>query len=122
MIERLPGLLLVLGSVITEGLGHVAFKRAADFGHNSPTAIAVLRTALKQYKWVGSGVACFVAEGLCWSFALKTLDVSLAYPIGSLELVVIMVLSRVILKEQVGLRRWVGITLIIGGTILVGLS
>jgi drug/metabolite transporter (DMT)-like permease len=53
---------------------------------------------------------------------LKTLDVSMAYLISSLELVIVMVFCRLLLKEQIGLRRWVGVVLIIGGTILVGLS
>lgn len=122
MIERLPGLLLVLGSVITESFGHIAFKQAADFGHYSQTVLSVLRLALKQYKWISLGIVCFVVEGLCWTFALKTLDVSLAYPIGGLELVVIMVLCRLLLKERVGLRRWLGVMLIVGGTLLITIS
>jgi undecaprenyl phosphate-alpha-L-ara4N flippase subunit ArnE len=122
MIERLPGLLLILGSAITEGLGHIAFKQAADFGSHGHSVLSVLRLALKQYKLIALGVMCFVLEGLCWTFALKTLDVSLAYPIGSLELVVIMLLCLVLLKEKVGLRRWVGVALIVGGTLLVGAS
>jgi undecaprenyl phosphate-alpha-L-ara4N flippase subunit ArnE len=71
---------------------------------------------------IAAGITCFVLEWLCWTFALKTLDVSLAYPIGSLELVVIAVLCLVLLKEQVGFRRWVGVALIVGGTLLVGAS
>jgi undecaprenyl phosphate-alpha-L-ara4N flippase subunit ArnE len=122
MIERLPGFLLILGSVVTEGLGHIAFKRAADFGRHGRSVLSVLQLALKRYKLIASGMACFVLEGLCWTFALKTLDVSLAYPIGSLELVVITVLCVVLLKEQVGFRRWVGVALIVGGTLLVGTS
>jgi len=122
MIERLPGLLLILGSVITEGLGHIAFKRAADFGSHGRSILSVLRLALKRYKLVASGIACFVLEGLCWTFALKTLDVSLAYPIGSLELVVIMILCSVLLKEQISFCRWFGMVLIVGGALLVGAS
>jgi drug/metabolite transporter (DMT)-like permease len=122
MIERLPGLLLVLGSVITEGLGHIAFKQSVDVGCYNHTTLAVLRLALKRYKLVSLGVACFVVAGFCWTFALKTLDVSMAYLISSLELVIIMVFCRLLLKEQIGLWRWVGVVLIVGGTILVGLS
>jgi undecaprenyl phosphate-alpha-L-ara4N flippase subunit ArnE len=122
MIERLPGLLLILGSVITESLGHIAFKKAADFGHHGKRILSVLRLALEQYKWINLGIACFVAKGLCWTFALKTLDVSLAYPISGLELVVIMVLCRLLLKERVGLHRWLGVTLITIGTLLVTIS
>jgi len=122
MIERLPGLLLILGSVVTEGLGHIAFKQAADFGGHRFSVLSILRSALKQHKLIALGVMCFVLEGLCWTFALKTLDISLAYPIGSMELVVIMLLCMVLLKEKVGLRRWVGVALIVGGTLLVGAS
>ena len=122
MIERLPGFLLILGSVITEGLSHIAFKRAADSGRHGSSILSVLRLALSRYKLIAAGITCFVLEWLCWTFALKTLDISLAYPIGSLELVVITVLCRALLKEQVGLRRWVGVALIVGGTLLVGAS
>lgn len=122
MIERLPGFLLILASVITEGLSHIAFKRAADLGGHCHSIMAVLKLVMKQYRLIVLGIMCFVIEGICWTFALKKLDVSLAYPIGSLELVVIMVLCRALLKEQVGLRRWVGVALIVGGTLLVGVS
>jgi undecaprenyl phosphate-alpha-L-ara4N flippase subunit ArnE len=122
MIERLPGFLLIFGSVIAEGLCHIAFKRAADSGRHGSSVLSVLRLALSRYKLIAAGITCFVLEWLCWTFALKTLDVSLAYPIGSLELVVITVLCRALLKEQVGFRRWVGVVFIVGGTLLVGAS
>ncbi len=122
MIERLPGFLLILGSVVTEGLGHIAFKRAADSGSQEHSILSILRIALKQYNLIVSGVICFIVEGLCWTFALKKLDVSLAYPIGSLELVVITLLCLILLKEKVTFRRWLGVALIVGGTLLVGAS
>jgi drug/metabolite transporter (DMT)-like permease len=122
MIERVWGLIFVIGAVAAESAAHLAFKRAADSGRYSRTAWSSLRMVMGQHGWVTGGVLCIVAQIWSWTLALKRLDVSLAYPLGDLELIVIMVLCRLILKETIGSRRWAGIVLIFVGAVMVALS
>lgn len=121
-MERLPGFLLIMGSVITEGLGHIALKQAAEAGNREHSIMSILKLAMRQYKLILSGVTCFVVEGVCWTFALKKLEISLAYPISSLSLVVVVLLCLVLLNEKISFQRWLGVAMIVGGTVLVGAS
>jgi undecaprenyl phosphate-alpha-L-ara4N flippase subunit ArnE len=53
---------------------------------------------------------------------LATLQLSLAYPMVSLGYVLVVLASRVLLKEPVSLARWAAVTLICAGVALVGLG
>jgi len=122
MNERLLGLLLVLAAALAEAFSHVAFKQAADHGRRAEGAVRALWAAVRQHKAVGFGIGCFVVQAACWTGALKFLDVSLAYPLSSLEFIAVVLLARLILKEKVAGRRWIGVGLIVVGTALVAVS
>lgn len=117
--HRIIGVLLILCSTVFEATGQFAFKRAADM---RPTGAGPLTAALVNYRWVLFGWLGFIIEGLFWSGALYFLDISVAHPIGSIVFVVVAVLSRIFLREQVSPRRWLGIGLILAGTILVAFN
>lgn len=120
MSAKLIGLLFLLGSVTSEAFSHVAWKRAADAGRPGAGAARVLWTALRQYKTIGLGVALFVVQAAAWTLAIRYLkDLSLAYPASSLEYIAVVLLARVMLKEKVAARRWLGAALIVAGTALV---
>lgn len=121
-MDRIAGILFVCIAMLFEACGHIAFKRAADFGQDSPKVLVALAAALRQYKPVCAGVLCFGAEAVVWTMALRRIDVSQAYPISSIELIVVVLLSRIMLKETISKKKWIGVALIVGGTILVGLS
>jgi len=56
-----------------------------------------------------------------WMLVLQTADVSVAYPLLSLNYVVVLVLARLLLNEHIPSRRWVGVLSIIAGvTVLTG--
>jgi drug/metabolite transporter (DMT)-like permease len=121
-MDRMIGIIFVLIGMFCEAFGNIAFKHAAEFGHNRQGTLAALAIALRHYKSIFTGVLCFAAEAIFWTLSLRFLDVSQAYPISSIELIVVLLLSRVILKEKIDIQRWAGVALIGGGTILVGLS
>lgn len=121
-MKRLVGIICVLTSMLCEAFGNIAFKHAANSGEEKTVLISALASALRQYKSILIGLLCFVTEAVFWSFSLHFLDVSQAFPIGSAELIIVLILSRIMLKETIGPRRWAGVAIIIAGTILVGLS
>lgn len=122
MTLRLCGLLLVALSSLIEAVAQVAFKRAAQQTGEAGGLLTGLHAVRRAPGWIGMGLACFVAEGLLFTVALRLMDVSIAFPAGSLTFVGVVVLSRVWLREGVGPRRWAGVGLIVGGTILLGIS
>ena len=100
------GVVLVILCSIVEGVAQVFFKKSA---------LVPRRKAL----WVGAGVALFVLQALAYTGALQFVEVSTAFPIGSIGFVIVAILSRRMLGEPVTAMRWVGIALIISGVSLL---
>jgi drug/metabolite transporter (DMT)-like permease len=98
-------LLIILCGAI-EGLAQVFFKQSA------------LATDGKRL-WVGAGIALFIVQALVYTGALKFVEVSTAFPIGSIAFVVVAILSRQFLREPVTRSRWIGIGLIVVGVTLL---
>lgn len=99
------GMALAVGATVLEGLGQTLLKQA--FLHHA------------RYAWTIAGLAVFGIEAVVYTAALKDLAVSVAYPIGALSFVVVTVLSRLWLKEEVDATRWLGVLAIIGGAALI---
>ncbi|HSV14728.1 MAG TPA: EamA family transporter [Tepidisphaeraceae bacterium] len=117
--HRIVGVSMILCSTCFEAIGQFTFKRAAD---TRPAGSGPIAAALSNYRWVLFGWFSFIIEGLFWSAALYFLDVTVAHPIGSIVFVVVAVLARLFLHERISPRRWLGITLILAGTVLVAFN
>ena len=111
MYFRLIGIIFVLCSVLLESFAQLCFKLSAT---------KYSATSLRRY-WVFLGIMLFAADVWAWTIALHHLDISMAYPMGSLSFVGIAILSQLCLKENVSRKRWLGVGLIISGTTLVSL-
>ena len=67
-------------------------------------------------------IVCLGLGALMWLFVLYYMDVSKAFPFLSLNFVIIMLVSRLYLKEVISKQRWVGVGFITLGIVLVSLS
>jgi drug/metabolite transporter (DMT)-like permease len=121
MSPRLVGLCYVTFAVLFEALGQLSFKVGAESASAQNNTLGLLRSVWRQ-RAVVLGVAFFAVEAVLWTTALRLLDVSLAFPAGSLCFVFVVVLSRLWLHEQISYERWIGVSLILGGVVLIGLS
>ena len=72
------------------------------------------------YFWLGA--AGMVASFIVWMTVLSSIDLSLAFPLGSLSFILIPILSVIFLGEAVPGMRWLGIAFIIGGIIMLSMS
>ncbi len=120
MNPRLVGLTCVTLAVLFEALGQLRFKIGSESVH-AQSNVTFLRSVWRQ-RIIGLGITLFVVEAVLWTMALRLLDVSLAFPAGSLCFVFVVVLSRVWLQEKISAARWIGVSLILGGVVLIGLS
>jgi undecaprenyl phosphate-alpha-L-ara4N flippase subunit ArnE len=59
---------------------------------------------------------------LLWLWVLQDIEVSKAFPVISLSLVLVMLISRFTFGEHISLRRWVGAAVITLGVCLVASS
>jgi len=100
------GVLLVIVCGIIEGIAQVFFKKSA------------LASDGKRL-WIAAGIALFVLQALIYTGALRFVEVSTAFPIGSIAFVIVAILSQRFLNEPVTGTRWVGVGLIVVGVTLL---
>jgi len=60
--------------------------------------------------------------GVCWMIAISTIPISFAFPFMSLTYPLVLLGAKLIYGENVGILKWVGILLIMGGIILIGVG
>jgi undecaprenyl phosphate-alpha-L-ara4N flippase subunit ArnE len=113
------GILFVLGGVVFESLGQAIFKRATHRVRHGDTTIKSFRRMFKNWPLIVGGIVLCLTNNICYSLGLYHLPLSLAFPLESLELVMMAILSRLWLNETVGRRRWLAICLILAGAVLV---
>ena len=97
---------MVIVCGIIEGIAQVFFKKSA------------LASDGKRL-WIGAGIALFVLQALIYTGALRFVEVSTAFPIGSIAFVIVAILSQRFLNEPVTGMRWVGVGLIVVGVTLL---
>ena len=109
---HLAGYGLVICSTTIEAFGQIALKKTASAGSGEGI----------KFGWLSAGVACYAVEAVVWTLVLQCLNVSIAYPMGSLSFVMIVLMSKLILQEKVEKERWLGVSLILCGTAMLGLN
>lgn len=126
MKADLTGIGLVVAAVAVESVAQLLLKIGAGGGPALLTPalrrrVAPWRWAASAKTWLGLGVAAYGVEILLYTLALHFLDVSVAFPLGSLCFVGVAVLSRFLLGERVGRVRWLGVACILAGAVCVTL-
>jgi undecaprenyl phosphate-alpha-L-ara4N flippase subunit ArnE len=100
------GILLVLASALLESFGQIFLKKSMFGG-------------TRWFLWITTGIIALSIEALLYTEALKLLDVGVAFPLMSLNLISVTLLSQWVLRERVTRTRWVGVCLIFAGAGLV---
>ncbi|ACY30890.1 conserved hypothetical protein [Comamonas thiooxydans] len=106
-------------NVLVDSGGQLAFKAAAsEPGHRNGTERWRFMLA-RPWLWVG--IACYVAEFLVWLAFLSLVPLSDGVLLGSINIVAIMILGRVLFREKLAPMRVAGIVLVSVGVAIVGL-
>ena len=126
MTGQITGILILLAAMAVESLAQLFLKIGAAGGPMilRPTfrfAVQRLRPVASARPWVALGVLAYGGEVLLYTLALHYLDVSVAFPLGSLCFVGVALLSKIFLGEAVTRTRWLGVGLILAGAVLVAL-
>jgi drug/metabolite transporter (DMT)-like permease len=117
-------LILFMSAITLEVIATVLFKKGTSRLANSirqgwlshiDNIINALRT-----KEIALGIFLYTIEYVLWIAFLASVDISKAFPLSSVQIVLILLASRIILKEHINQYRWLGATLIIVGIYLVG--
>lgn len=116
-------------AVVLDTLGTTLFKLGARPA-SSPTPVNGLLIAVLPSQWtlphwcprwqILLGLAVYALEYVLWLTYLSHSPLSQAFPMYSLTIVLILLVSKLFLNESVGLNRWCGAMLIIAGVWLCG--
>ena len=68
------------------------------------------------------GFAIFAASMIFYLAAISRLDISMAYPMVSVNYVLVMIFSKIFFHEKINIYRLAGVFLIVSGVILISRS
>ena len=108
-------IVLLLGSVLCDVVGQVCFKLGV--GHDRASAATGARALLHSLAspWIALGVAVYALEFVLWFAALSRAPLSFAFPVAALSYVGVVLASRLVLRERVSARRWLGTCAVVIG-------
>ena len=117
-------LMLCVSAITLEVMATVLFKKGTSRLANSLrkgwlSHLDNIMNALRT-KEIALGIFLYAIEYVLWIAFLAAIDISKAFPLSSVQIVLILLASRIILKEHINQYRWLGATLIIAGIYFVG--
>ena len=117
-------LMLFVSTITLEVMATVLFKKGTSRLANSLrkgwlSHLDNIMNALRT-KEIALGIFLYAIEYVLWIGFLAAIDISKAFPLSSVQIVLILLASRIILKEHINQYRWLGATLIIAGIYFVG--
>jgi multidrug transporter EmrE-like cation transporter len=116
-------MILVLICIMAGAFGQISLKQGMS-GLNKINSIDDLLNlkllfSILENKYIILGIILYGFALILWLAAMSTLDVSFMYPLLSLAYVVVAIFAVVFLGEVITASRWLGIVLVIVGSILI---
>jgi drug/metabolite transporter (DMT)-like permease len=68
------------------------------------------------------GYCCLFVRGIVWINILKKIDLSIAYPLTSISIILVMLISHFLFQEPITQNKILGSVLIISGGIIITLQ
>ena len=122
-MNLLSSVLLILLSISIAVTGQVLLKIGIDRigvnGIGSMKALTGLFSGIIRSPMVLTGLFLYFISAAIWLVILSTVDLSFAYPFIGLSYVIVLILSKFILKEEVNPLRWAGAFIITVGVVII---
>jgi multidrug transporter EmrE-like cation transporter len=114
-------LILVSISIAVGGqlLLKIGLNKIGSISVNSFSSLGQLFLGIIKSPLVLTGLFCYVISAAIWLVVLSAVDLSFAYPFVGLTYVLILIISKFILGEDVNPIRWIGAAVITAGVILI---
>jgi len=113
--------LTALASIALSACAQLLMKFGMSHGRPASLSIDTLFQTLFN-PWVFGGLACYGVSALLWLSVLARLPLSLAYPLVSVAIVSVVVLSALLFGEKVSVAQVFGVALVCLGVMLIGLK
>ena len=113
-------LVLLLVSIALGACGQLMFKGAATgLPEFSQLGLVRLLGAMFTTPLIIGGFCCFFASSVLWIVALRSVALSIAYPMVALSYIIIFTGSHYLFQEAISWRHVGGAGLIVAGIILI---
>ncbi len=105
-------------AIISNAIANVAFKKAVMRTPIEEGIVGFAKLAAEPWMWLGVVFACLLLG--CYLYALKGIDLSIAYPVvAGLAMLGIAFAGALFLGEAISFTRIVGMVLIVTGILLL---
>ena len=122
-LSLLSSVMLILLSISIAVTGQILLKigihRIGVSGIGSMKTLISLFSGIIRSPMVLTGLFLYFISAAIWLVILSTVDLSFAYPFIGLSYVLVLVLSKFILKEEVNPIRWAGAFIITVGVVVI---
>ena len=122
-LSLLSSVLLIFLSISIAVAGQLLLKIGIDRigvnGFGSMKALISLFSGIIRSPMVLTGLFLYFISAAIWMVILSKVDLSFAYPFICFTYVMVLVLSKFILKEEVNPLRWVGAFIITAGVVII---
>ena len=112
---------VVLSTVLGDLLQSLEMKRHGEIRVSDPRLLARAAATLATKKYLILAVVFMAVSFFAFMTLVQTADLSFAVPASAASFVLETILARVVLKERVDARRWIGAALVACGVYLVAL-
>jgi len=116
-------IILILVSISIAVGGQVLLKiglnKIGEISINSVSTLGNFFISVIKSPLVVTGLFCYVISAAIWLVVLSAVDLSFAYPFIGLTYVLILIVSKFVLKEDVNPIRWAGAAIITIGVIVI---
>jgi len=106
-------------TVITGTAAEVCVKVGAAETAGHPLILRWLGLSGLESKWVWFGIVLTILSFLAWVRAIRVIPLGIAYSLSNVIHVTVPLSCWLILGEAIGVRRWLGIGLVISGLLVI---
>ena len=121
----LNGYLILLAGGLLDAAGELLLKKGAITKGQIPVS-GILHLMATVFKlpplgsgWTWIGICCYILGLLCYLQVLKTIPLSIAFPVVNGLHMLVPIGARFLLHEDIHLKRWLGIGLALAGVLLI---
>ena len=109
---------IVLPSILILLVGQTASKYGMSIQKESKTLLGIPLFLF----FLALGYCCLFIRGIVWINILKKIDLSIAYPLTSISIIFVMLISHVLFQEPITSSKVIGSALIIIGGFIITLT
>jgi undecaprenyl phosphate-alpha-L-ara4N flippase subunit ArnE len=105
----------IFAGALCDTAGELLLKKGASAAASSTGFLSIVGLSPLASFWTWLGIISYVSSLISWLYVLRFVSLSVAFPLINAVHIFVPVGSWIFLHEQISVRRWLGIGLIVCG-------